>query len=189
MPARILEEAVESHTLALGVLPPFELESFREGHLSPCFLRQRHQEAGVAELLAGLGVSGRAPCRAAPMAASSSRRDQRLRFVFKVQANMDPKPPRPRRHRAAVLGVFKRGMKLFNAREKRHMAIANPIFFFAQERETVDEAVAGDIIGIPNHGMLRVGDTLSEGEKPSASRAFPTSPPKSCAGCMLAETR
>jgi peptide chain release factor 3 len=83
-------------------------------------------------------------------------------FVFKVQANMDPN----HRDRVAFVrlcsGRFKRGMKLFNPREKRNMAIANPIFFFAQERETVDEAVAGDIIGIPNHGTLRVGDTLSE---------------------------
>ena len=85
-------------------------------------------------------------------------------FVFKVQANMDPN----HRDRVAFVrlcsGRFRRGMKLFNAREKKSMNIAAPIFFFAQQRETIDEAYPGDIIGIPNHGTLRVGDTLTEGE-------------------------
>ena len=61
-------------------------------------------------------------------------------------------------------GRFRRGMKLFNVREKKPMNVAAPIFFFAQQRETIDEAFPGDIIGIPNHGTLHVGDTLTEGE-------------------------
>ena len=84
--------------------------------------------------------------------------------MFKVQANMDPN----HRDRVAFVrlcsGRFRRGMKLFNARERRAMTISAPIFFFAQQRETIDEAFPGDIIGIPNHGTLRVGDTLTEGE-------------------------
>jgi peptide chain release factor 3 len=59
-------------------------------------------------------------------------------------------------------GTFRRGMKLHHARLGRDIAIANPVLFFAQERETADEAVAGDVIGIPNHGLLSVGDSLSE---------------------------
>lgn len=163
---RILTESVESLTLALGVLPPFDLEAFREGHLSPVYFGSALKEAGVGELLDGLDAVGPSP---QPRSAAGERtvepgEDMVSGFVFKVQANMDPN----HRDRVAFVrlcsGRFKRGMKLYNAREKRQMAIANPIFFFAQERETVDEAVAGDIIGIPNHGMLRVGDTLSEGE-------------------------
>src|SRR6185295_18864909 len=61
-------------------------------------------------------------------------------------------------------GRFRRGMRLFNAREKKPMNVAAPIFFFAQQRATIDEAFPGDIIGIPNHGALHVGDTLTEGE-------------------------
>ena len=61
-------------------------------------------------------------------------------------------------------GKFRRGMKLFNVREKKPMNVAAPIFFFAQQRETIDEAFPGDIIGIPNHGTLHVGDSLTEGE-------------------------
>jgi peptide chain release factor 3 len=61
-------------------------------------------------------------------------------------------------------GKFKRGMKLFNVRERKPMNVAAPIFFFAQQRETIDEALPGDIVGIPNHGTLHVGDSLTEGE-------------------------
>jgi peptide chain release factor 3 len=82
--------------------------------------------------------------------------------VFKVQANMDPN----HRDRVAFLrlcsGRFRRGMKLKQSGTGKQIGIHNPILFFAQERETVDEAWPGDIIGIPNHGVLRVGDTLSE---------------------------
>ena len=85
-------------------------------------------------------------------------------FVFKVQANMDAN----HRDRIAFVrlcsGKFRRGMKLFNARERKSMNVAAPIFFFAQQRETIDEAYPGDIIGIPNHGTLHVGDSLTEGE-------------------------
>jgi peptide chain release factor 3 len=83
-------------------------------------------------------------------------------FVFKVQANMDPN----HRDRIAFLrlcsGRFRRGMKLRHARSGKTMAIHNPILFFAQDRELAEEAWPGDIIGVPNHGTLRVGDTLSE---------------------------
>src|SRR5207248_8971003 len=83
-------------------------------------------------------------------------------FVFKVQANMDPN----HRDRVAFLrlcsGKFRRGMKLTQMGTGKVLSVNSPILFFAQERETVDEAWPGDIIGIPNHGVLRVGDTLSE---------------------------
>lgn len=83
---------------------------------------------------------------------------------IKFWANMDPK----HRDRIAFMricsGKFKRGMKLLNTASKKMIGVSNPTFFFSQGRELAEEAVAGDIIGIPNHGTLRVGDTLSEGE-------------------------
>jgi peptide chain release factor 3 len=85
-------------------------------------------------------------------------------FVFKVQANMDPK----HRDRVAFVrlasGHFERGMKLMHVRTKKPMAVANPVMFLAADRELTEEAWAGDIIGIPNHGQLRIGDALTEGE-------------------------
>jgi peptide chain release factor 3 len=86
-------------------------------------------------------------------------------FVFKVQANMDPK----HRDRVAFLrlcsGHFTRGMKLRHVRAGKQMAISSPVLFLAAERETAEDAWAGDIIGIPNHGQLRIGDALTEGEE------------------------
>jgi peptide chain release factor 3 len=84
-------------------------------------------------------------------------------FVFKVQANIDPQ----HRDRIAFVrlasGRFQRGMKLKNVRTGRVMSVQAPVFFLARERNLAEEAWPGDIIGIPNHGSLRIGDTLTEG--------------------------
>src|ERR1700743_868643 len=83
-------------------------------------------------------------------------------FVFKVQANMDPN----HRDRIAMLrltsGKFQRGMKLKVQNTGRQLSVNSPIMFMAADRELAQEAFAGDVIGIPNHGVLRVGDSLSE---------------------------
>ena len=83
-------------------------------------------------------------------------------FVFKVQANMDPN----HRDRIAMFrmasGAFKRGMKLKVQNTGKSLSVNAPIMFFASDRELADDAFAGDVIGIPNHGVLRVGDSLSE---------------------------
>jgi peptide chain release factor 3 len=86
-------------------------------------------------------------------------------FVFKIQANMDPK----HRDRVAFVrlcsGRFERGMKLLHVRSGKTLPIHNPMLFLARERELAEEAFAGDILGIPNHGNLRIGDALTEGEE------------------------
>src|SRR6201993_5329983 len=86
-------------------------------------------------------------------------------FVFKIQANMDPN----HRDRIAFArlcsGKLSRGMKARLVRTGKAMPLASPQFFFAQNRSVADEAYAGDVVGIPNHGTLRIGDTLTEGEE------------------------
>ena len=86
-------------------------------------------------------------------------------FIFKIQANMDPK----HRDRIAFMricsGHFKRGMTLTQVRTGKGLKVPTPVMFLAQERELAEDAFPGDIIGIPNHGQLRIGDTLTEGEK------------------------
>jgi peptide chain release factor 3 len=88
--------------------------------------------------------------------------DEVTGFVFKVQANMDPN----HRDRIAMLrlcsGAFRRGMKLKVQNTGRQLSVNAPIMFMAADRELAEEAFAGDVIGIPNHGVLRVGDSLSE---------------------------
>ena len=89
-------------------------------------------------------------------------RDEVTGFVFKVQANMDPQHRDRIAFMRMVSGTFRRGMKLTPSGLGKPIAVHSPILFFAQDRELADTAEAGDIIGIPNHGTLRVGDTLSE---------------------------
>jgi peptide chain release factor 3 len=117
----------------------------------------------VAELLHALATIAPPPrVQPAEPRSVSPDEDRVAGFVFKVQANMDPN----HRDRIAFVrlcsGRFRRGMKLRLPRTDRMFAVQNPIFFFARERELAEEALPGDIIGIPNHGTLRVGDTLAE---------------------------
>jgi peptide chain release factor 3 len=149
--------------LARAGLPVFDLATYREGHLSPVYFGSALKNFGVAELLDALARYAPPPRSQAAVGKAVQPGDKEVTgFVFKVQANMDPN----HRDRVAFLrlasGEFKRNMKLKQSGTGKTIGIHNPILFFASERETVDEAWPGDIIGIPNHGVLRVGDTLSE---------------------------
>src|SRR5215470_551941 len=142
-----------------------DLAHFREGHLTPVYFGSALKNFGVGDLLDGLGSL--AP---APRAQSADRRRVEAAepamsaFVFKIQANMDPN----HRDRIAFAricsGRLTRGMKVKQVRTQKPMSLRTPHFFFAQDRALADEAFAGDVVGIPNHGVLRIGDTLTEGE-------------------------
>ena len=141
----------------------FDRAAYREGHLTPILFGSALKGFAVGELLCFLSENAPSPRPAAAVARTVRPSESETSgFVFKVQANMDPN----HRDRVAFLrlasGRFRRGMKLKQAATGKQIGIHNPILFFAQERETVDEAWPGDIIGIPNHGVLRVGDSLSE---------------------------
>ncbi len=122
-------------------------------------------DLGVRDLMLALARVAPSPRpQAAEPRAIEPAEESVTGFVFKVQANMDPN----HRDRVAFVrlcsGRFRRGMKLKQSGTGKFLGVHNPILFFAAEREIVDEAWPGDIIGIPNHGVLRVGDTLTEGE-------------------------
>jgi peptide chain release factor 3 len=165
LPADLLLKLQEEADLVRGAYPSFDLTSYREGHLTPVYFGSALRNFGVQELLDGLGAMAPPP-RPQPADPRPVAPDEPKvsGFVFKVQANMDPN----HRDRVAFMrlcsGHFKRGMKLFQVRTGKTMAVHNPILFFAQDRGLVDEARPGDIIGVPNHGTMRVGDTLTEGE-------------------------
>jgi peptide chain release factor 3 len=151
--------------LVRGGYPEFDLEAFRAGHLTPVFFGSALKTFGVAQLLKGVGTLAPAPLpRPADTRTVLPAEEKVSGFVFKVQANMDPN----HRDRIAFFricaGRFKRGMKLKHVRSGKVMAVYNPVFFLAQSRELAEEAYPGDIMGIPNHGQLRIGDTLTEGE-------------------------
>lgn len=149
-----------------AICPPFDVESYLGGHMTPVFFGSAVNNFGVRELLQGIGQFAPSPRPQKTIDRLVDPYEEKVTgFVFKIQANMDPK----HRDRIAFTricsGDFKRGMKLFHTRTEKQMVIHSPLMFFAQDREMVEDAYAGDIIGIPNHGNLRIGDVLTEGEK------------------------
>ncbi len=170
VPENQLGDLRENVEMARELLPAFDRQSFDEGHMTPIWFGSAINSFGVAELLAGLAEFAPKPQpREAHIGEISRLVEPQEKpvtgFVFKVQANMDPK----HRDRVAFVrlcsGKFKRGMKMHHVRSGKPMAISNPVLFLANDRELAEDAWAGDIIGIPNHGQLRIGDALTEGEK------------------------
>jgi peptide chain release factor 3 len=158
-----IERLREEGALALAAYPAFDSAAYLNGDLTPVYFGSALKEFGVPELIAALADIAPSP---QPQPSASGRVDPDHKavtgFVFKVQANMNPQ----HRDRVAFMrlcsGRFKRGMKLLQPSTGKSIAVHSPILFFAQNRELADEAFPGDIIGIPNHGTLRVGDTLTE---------------------------
>jgi peptide chain release factor 3 len=160
-------ELEEGSMLVQEASKPFDPQAFLEGHMTPVFFGSALRHFGIDQLLAGLGAYAPPP---KTVRASKSGEETHIApgdpevtgFVFKVQANMDPN----HRDRIAFLrlcsGKFQRGMKLKVQNTGRQLSVNAPIMFFASDRELAEEAFAGDVIGIPNHGVLRVGDSLSE---------------------------
>ena len=151
--------------LVHGASHPFALEAFLAGKQTPVFFGSAINNFGVREILDALLDWARAP----------GERDASVRmvkpdepafsgFVFKIQANMDP----AHRDRIAFLrvcsGRFERGMKIKHLRLNRELKLSSVVTFMASSREQVEEAYAGDIIGLPNHGNMQIGDSFSEGE-------------------------
>ena len=165
VPAELLEKLREDLEMARELLPKLDPQAVLDGHMTPIWFGSAINSFGVKELMDGIGTYGPEPQPQSAQPRQIAPDETKVSgFVFKVQANMDPK----HRDRVAFVrmasGHFTRGMKLTHVRSKKPMAITNPVMFLAADRELAEEAWAGDIIGIPNHGQLRIGDTLTEGE-------------------------
>jgi len=156
----------EEAELAMAGYAPFDDKAYKAGDLTPVYFGSALKDFGVEQLIDALADFAPSP-RPQPSDAREVQpnEDQVAGFVFKVQANMNPQ----HRDRVAFMrlcaGRFRRGMKLAQVGTGKTIAVHSPILFFARERELAEEAFPGDIIGIPNHGTLRVGDTLTEGEQ------------------------
>jgi peptide chain release factor 3 len=171
------EALMEARELVEGGYPAFDRQSFLEGHMTPVLWGSALRHFGIEELLAAIGEWAPPPKvmkahKAAPAGTRNAAEPVAITvepgaaevtgFVFKVQANMDPN----HRDRIAMFrmasGKFQRGMKLKVQNTGKQLSVNAPIMFFASDRELAEDAYAGDVIGIPNHGVLRVGDSLSE---------------------------
>ena len=151
--------------LLTDAAPPFEPQAFLGGRQTPMFFGSAINNFGVREVLDALVDLAPAPgSRAAIQRIVAPEEAKFTGVVFKIQANMD----RSHRDRIAFLrvasGHFERGMRLKVVRSGKELRPNTVVSFLSQRRELLDEAYAGDIIGIPNHGVLQLGDTLTEGE-------------------------
>ncbi|MGB7389170.1 MAG: peptide chain release factor 3 [Pseudomonas neustonica] len=162
----LYDDFVEQLELVQGACHEFDEQAFLKGEMTPVFFGTALGNFGVDQVLdAIVDWAPRPQPRDSherivqPTEASFSG------FVFKIQANMDPK----HRDRIAFLricsGRYEKGMKLHHVRTGKDVRIADALTFFAEEREHLEEAWAGDIIGLHNHGTIQIGDTFTEGEK------------------------
>jgi peptide chain release factor 3 len=151
--------------LVHGASHPFDLGAFLAGTQTPVFFGSAINNFGVREILNALLDWAPAPRhRDATVREVEPTEEPFSGFVFKIQANMDP----AHRDRIAFLrvcsGRFERGMKIKHLRLNRDIKVSSVVTFMASSREQVEEAYAGDIIGLPNHGNMQIGDSFSEGE-------------------------
>jgi peptide chain release factor 3 len=171
LPAEACEQLRDEVEPVRELFPALSLESYREGNLTPVYFGSALYNFGIRELLDGLVDMAPSP---QPMPAESldgqprkvaPDEDATTGFVFKIQANLDPR----HRDRVAfvrlVSGHFHRGMKLTHTRSGKTLNVHTPLLFLAQNRELAEEAFPGDIIGIPSRGNLAIGDALTSGEK------------------------
>jgi len=156
----------EEVDLVQGACGRFDLEAFRHGTLTPVYFGSALKNFGVRQILDAF-VNFAPPPRAqkASTRIIEANEPAMTGIVFKIQANMDPN----HRDRIAFMrvtsGKLSRGMKAKVSRTGKVMALQAPQFFFAQDRSIAEEAYAGDIVGLPNRGLLRIGDALTEGEE------------------------
>jgi len=163
--ADMLRELRDELELVQGASHPFDLEQYLAGKQTPVFFGSAVNNFGVQLLLDFFVAHAPAPKSHATTTRTIDASEEKLTgFVFKIQANMDPM----HRDRVAFMricsGMFDAGMKAYHVRSAKEMKLANALTFMASDRDIVEKAYPGDVIGIHNHGTISIGDTFSEGE-------------------------
>jgi peptide chain release factor 3 len=161
-----LEALADEIELVRGATAVLDTKAYLAGRQTPVFFGSAINNFGVEELLAAFTAHAPGPLpRNARERLVKPTEEALSGFVFKIQANMDP----GHRDRIAFLrvcsGKYTRGMRLYHSRLGKEVRVADALTFMAAEREHAEEAYAGDIIGLHNHGTINIGDTFTEGEK------------------------
>jgi peptide chain release factor 3 len=157
---------LEEVDLVRGASPAFDLRRYLDARQTPVFFGSAVNNFGVRELLSSFVAHAPGPQSRPTLQRTVHSDEQRLTgFVFKIQANMDP----GHRDRIAFMrlcsGRYARGMRLYHARLDKEIRVADALTFLAADRSQAQEAYAGDIIGLHNHGTINIGDTFTEGEE------------------------
>ena len=152
--------------LVKGASNEFDLDFYLSGDLTPVFFGSAISNLGVEELMANFAEHAPAPQgRTAETREVSASEEKFTGFVFKIQANMDPAHHDRIAFMRITSGKFTKGKKLRHVRIQRDMVINNASSFMASKRDQTEEAYAGDILGVHNHGTIQIGDTFTEGEE------------------------
>ncbi|MBE2893520.1 peptide chain release factor 3 [Spirabiliibacterium falconis] len=152
--------------LVQGASNPFDLELFLKGELTPVFFGTALGNFGVDHMLLGLTEWAPTPqSRQSDVREVSPFEEKLSGFVFKIQANMDPKHRDRVAFMRVVSGKYEKGMKFHHVRLGKDVVISDALTFMAGDRTHADEAFAGDIIGLHNHGTIQIGDTFTQGER------------------------
>lgn len=143
----------------------FDFEQFKQGKVTPVFFGVALGNFGVNHFLDALITWGNSPGARATIGREVQSNEEKFTgFVFKIQANMDKKHRDRIAFMRIVSGQYQKGMKLKHIRIGKEVVISDAITFLAQDRNHLDTAFAGDIIGIHNHGTIQIGDTFTQGE-------------------------
>ncbi|MEH6824121.1 MAG: peptide chain release factor 3 [Motiliproteus sp.] len=161
----LYERFCDEIELVRGASHGYDQEAFLAGKLTPVFFGTALGNFGVREMLNDFVEWAPAPIARATLARQvAADEDKFSGFIFKIQANMDPK----HRDRIAFMricsGNYSQGMKMRHCRIGKDVKIADAVTFLAGDRSSVDQAWSGDIIGLHNHGTIQIGDTFTEGE-------------------------
>jgi peptide chain release factor 3 len=164
--ADIVEEMIEEVELVRGGSYEFNLEEYLAGELTPVFFGTALANFGIREMLNYFVDWAPAPIsRQAGERTVLPTEEKFSGFIFKIQANMDPK----HRDRIAFMricsGTYSRGMKMKHSRLGKDIKVADAVTFLAGDRTNVEEAISGEIIGLHNHGTIQIGDTFTQGEE------------------------
>lgn len=160
------DELRDEIELVRGASHEFDLKAYLEGRLTPVYFGSAISNFGIRELLNDFVKYAPSPQpRQAQEREVVADEPKLTGFIFKIQANMDPQHRDRIAFMRIVSGCYQKGMKLKHLRVGKDVIIGNALTFMAGQRDNVDEAYAGDIIGLHNHGTIQIGDTFTQGEK------------------------
>lgn len=161
----LAEQLREELELVLGASNEFDQELFLEGELTPVYFGTALGNFGVDHMLDGLTQWAPAPLPRQTNEREVAATEEKFSgFVFKIQANMDPKHRDRIAFMRVVSGTYSQGMKMNHVRIGKQISISDAVTFMAGDRSRAEEAFAGDIIGLHNHGTIQIGDTFTQGE-------------------------
>ncbi len=166
LPASMVKTLREEIELVNGVYDPLDIEKYKAGEVAPVFFGSAVNNFGIRELLDCFIDLAPSP---KPRETEDRKIDPTEKkftgFIFKIHANMDPKHRNRIAFARVCSGTFLRGSNYYHVRHDKNFRFSNATAFMAQQKETIDEAFPGDIVGLYDTGNLKIGDTLTEGEK------------------------